>query len=164
MTVANPRRDRGSIVFLIGLFRLFKALLLLAAGGSALGLMRPDTAQRMRQWLTTFPYAGDHSWLQHLIGAVTGMDERHALIVAIAAFSYAALFIVEGTGLILGRAWAEWMTVIATASFIPFEGYELVHRATAPRAIILVLNAAILIYLAWRIRLRRAAGPSSHPR
>ena len=91
------------------------------------------------------------------------MDERHALIVAIAAFSYAALFIVEGTGLILGRAWAEWVTVIATASFIPFEGYELVRRATAPRAIILVLNAVILIYLAWRIRLRRAAGPTSHP-
>ena len=155
MTAGNPKRDRSPIVFLIGLFRLFKALLLVAGGVTALELMRPEAGQRIRHWLAAIPYASDHAWLQHLIATVTGLDHRHALIVAMAAFSYAALFIVEGAGLILERFWAEWVTVIATVSFVPFEGYELMSRPSAAKGIILVLNMAILVYLVWRIRGRR---------
>jgi uncharacterized membrane protein (DUF2068 family) len=153
----KKKRDRSTIVVLIGVFRLVKALLLLAGGVAALGLMRPETAQQIHDWLASIPYADDHEWLRQLIGRVIGMDDKRAAIVAIAAFSYAALFIVEGVGLILGRAWAEWVTVVATSSFIPFEVYELVHRASAAKAIILVINIAIVIYLILRIRGRRRA-------
>ena len=151
----DAKRDRNAIVFLIGIFRLFKALVLMAGGAAALGLMSPEWGQRIRDWLTSLPYADDHAWLQHLIATVTGMDDRRAMIVAIAAFSYAALFIVEGTGLILERPWAEWVTVIATASFIPLEGYELIRRPSAGKGIVLILNVAILLYLIGRIRSRR---------
>jgi uncharacterized membrane protein (DUF2068 family) len=150
----NPRRDRSTIVVLIGIFRLFKAFLLLLGGAASLGLMSPETGARIREWLTSIPYADDHLWLRHLIGMVAGMDEKRAMIVAIAAFSYAALFIVEGTGLILGRPWAEWVTVIATASLVPFEVFELMRRASVAKGILLIVNIAIVIYLVWRIRSR----------
>ena len=65
-------------------------------------------------------------------------------------FAYAALFTVEGFGLWFQKRWGEWLTVVATTSFIPFEIYELIRRATAMRAALLVTNIAIVIYLAWR--------------
>jgi uncharacterized membrane protein (DUF2068 family) len=151
----SRKRDRSTIVFLIGIFRLFKAFLLLLAGLASVGLMSPENGERIRRWLASIPYGDDHQWLRHLLGMVAGMDEKRAMIVAIAAFSYAALFIVEGTGLILGRAWAEWVTVIATASFVPFEAFELVRRASVAKGILLVVNFAIVIYLVWRIRGRQ---------
>jgi uncharacterized membrane protein (DUF2068 family) len=158
MKSMNPKRDRNALVFLIGLFRLFKALLLLAGGAAALGLMHPRQAATIQALLTAIPHAADHLWLQHLIARVAGLDAHEAMIVAIAAFAYAALFIVEGTGLILERPWAEWVTVIATTSFVPFEGYELFLRPSPAKWAILILNVAIIIYLVWRIRGRRRRG------
>ena len=161
MKATNPRRDRNAIVFLIGLFRLFKSVLRLAGGAAALGLMQPEMGQRIRERLMAIHYDVDHAWLRHLIATVTGLDARRAMIVAIAAFAYAALFIVEGTGLILGRPWAEWLTVIATASFVPLEGYELASRPSPAKATILILNIAIVIYLFWRIRRRERRAKTS---
>ena len=63
---------------------------------------------------------------------------------------------VEGSGLWLGKRWGEWLTIVATTSFIPFEIYELMERATAVRAAFLAANLAIVIYLIWRIRKENA--------
>jgi uncharacterized membrane protein (DUF2068 family) len=83
--------------------------------------------------------------------------------------AYGALFTVEGFGLWLGKRWGEWLTIVATTSFIPFELYELWKRATFTRAAFLAVNVAIVIYLVWRIRAtppdsRAAAPPPSRPR
>ena len=40
-------------------------------------------------------------------------------------FAYSALFLVEGTGLFFEKRWAEYLTIVATVSFIPVEIYEL---------------------------------------
>jgi len=69
---------------------------------------------------------------------------------AVAAFAYAALFTTEGIGLLLGKQWAEWLTIVATTSFIPFEIVEVVHKVTVVRVSLLVANAAIVAYLIWR--------------
>ena len=42
--------------------------------------------------------------------------------------AYTAVVLAEGTGLWLRRAWAEWLTVLATGSLIPFELWELITR------------------------------------
>ena len=57
----------------------------------------------------------------------------------------------EGVGLWLGRRWAEYLTVIATGSLIPFEIYEMVRKLSPPRLIALILNVAVVIYLIYRI-------------
>ena len=82
---------------------------------------------------------------------------RRVIVVAVAglglaAFAYAGLFGVEGVGLWLGKRWAEFLTVIATGSFIPFETYEMVRKFNAVRITALVLNVAVVIYLIYRIR------------
>ena len=57
------------------------------------------------------------------------------------------------------KKWAEWMVVINTGILIPFEVYEVVHRPTLLRALILILNILITVYLAQLI-----ARSSKYPR
>jgi len=54
-------------------------------------------------------------------------------LLAAAVFAYAALFATEGVGLWLQKRWAEYLTVIATTSFIPFEIWEIGRDVSAIR-------------------------------
>ncbi len=54
------------------------------------------------------------------------------------------------------KHWAEYLTLISTGLFIPLEVYELAHRFTPIRLVVLLLNFATVWYLAVRIRRRRA--------
>jgi len=77
----------------------------------------------------------------------------HLELVATAAIAYAALEGTEGVGLALRRRWAEYLTVIATALLSPYEIYEVLHRATLFKVDALLLNMAVVGYLAYRKRL-----------
>ncbi len=71
----------------------------------------------------------------------------------ILALTAAVYCVVEGTeavGLWLERRWAEYLTALATAGFMPFEVDELARRVTAVRVGALVVNVAVLVYLVWR--------------
>ncbi len=58
------------------------------------------------------------------------------------------LNLMEAYGLHMRRRWAEWLTVIATSLFIPLELYEVIQQQTSVRVGALVLNVAIVYYLA----------------
>jgi uncharacterized membrane protein (DUF2068 family) len=77
----------------------------------------------------------------------------HMTVLAIGAFAYAALEGTEGVGLAMRRRWAEYLTVIATGVLIPFEAYEVVNKVTLFRVGALLLNLAVVGYLAYRKRL-----------
>ena len=77
----------------------------------------------------------------------------HTTLLAIGAIAYALLEGTEGVGLAMRRRWAEYLTVIATGALIPFEAYEVVDHATVFRVGALLLNLAVVGYLAYRKRL-----------
>src|SRR3981189_2837702 len=77
----------------------------------------------------------------------------HVNVVAIAAISYAVLEGTEGVGLAMRRRWAEYLTVIATGLLIPYELYEVIRHVTLFKVGALVLNLAVVGYLAYRKRL-----------
>jgi uncharacterized membrane protein (DUF2068 family) len=79
---------------------------------------------------------------------------QHAiLILAITAVAYCVVEGAEAVGLWLERRWAEYLTAIGTAGFLPFEIDELIKRVTVVRVLALVINVAILVYLVWKKRL-----------
>jgi uncharacterized membrane protein (DUF2068 family) len=77
----------------------------------------------------------------------------HVYVVAIAAIAYALLEGTEGVGLAMRRRWAEYLTVIATGLLIPYELYEVIRHATLFKVGALLLNLAVVGYLAYRKRL-----------
>lgn len=60
---------------------------------------------------------------------------------------YTALLFVEAVGLWNARRWAEYLTLVETAVFIPFECYELTSSVSTFKVGALALNIAILLYL-----------------
>jgi uncharacterized membrane protein (DUF2068 family) len=69
----------------------------------------------------------------------------------------AAVFVVyalvEAYGLWRGRRWAEYLTLIVTASLLPLEIYELSQRLSAFKLVTLAINLAVVAYLLWAKRL-----------
>ena len=159
----RERHRHNRFIALIACFRLAKSVLLIAAGIGALELVRPDVSSRLARWLDHLPLAAGHEAVTAMAGKLIAAPPDRKELAAAAAFAYAALFAVEGVGLWLERVWAEYLTIIATTSFIPFEVYEIVKRTTALRIGVLIANIAIVVYLIYvRVRSRREA-PVVHP-
>jgi uncharacterized membrane protein (DUF2068 family) len=141
---------RNGVIAGIGVFKLFKAALLITLGIAGLAAVPSELAHRVRHlaiWVGISP--GRHA-LAHFLGKLNAFDDHMARKLAIASLCYAAVFLVEGIGLLRRQRWAEWLTVVVTASFIPLEIYEGVAHFGAGKIVALVLNVAILGYLLWR--------------
>ena len=148
---------------LIALFRWSKAIVLFAAALGTLRLLRPGAAHALAAWVMQFPIAAQHRFVSESIAKLTNLDTSRVEWIAAGLCAYAALFTVEGFGLWLGKRWGEWLTIVATTSFIPFEVYELWKRATAARAAFLAANVAIVIYLIWRVHRGRSVEGRTTP-
>ena len=70
---------------------------------------------------------------------------------------------VLGIGLHYRKPWARWLTIIATASLIPLEIYECIHRLSVGRVVILVINVAVVVYLVRRGEQTQATPPVQEP-
>jgi uncharacterized membrane protein (DUF2068 family) len=53
---------------------------------------------------------------------------------------------------LLMKRWAEIFTIIITGSFIPLEIYHLVTHFSAMKIVVIIVNAAIVAYLIWRLK------------
>lgn len=143
----------------IALFKFFKALVLIATGYGVHLLLKGSLLLRLREWSVTLTDGFAQRLLLRTLGWVEGLGAKRIHIVMAVTLAYTAVVLTEGTGLWLRRAWAEWLTVIATASLIPFELWELIVRPLDRKLAVLatvVVNVAILWYLTWLLR-RRAA-------
>ena len=75
------------------------------------------------------------------------------LLVAVAVFGYAAINLIEATGLWLIKRWGEYFATVATSVFLPLEIYELNERITFLRVAAFVINLAAIAYLIYTKRL-----------
>lgn len=138
------------VIAVIGVFKLVKAALLITLGIAGLSAAPSDLAHRVRHLAGWMGISPGHHALARFLGKLGAFDGHTARKLAVASLCYAAVFLVEGIGLLSRKRWAEWLTVVVTASFIPIEIYEWVQHFGAGKVVALVLNVAILGYLLWR--------------
>ena len=148
------RQDR--VLRLIALFKFLKALLLVVVGLGAVKLLDPAAAARAQEGLRMLASSSDRRVVQHLLVLVSRLTPERLEALGVGAFLYAGLFTTEGVGLWLGKRWAEYLTVIATGSFVPLEIYELAGRPGPSRLAALVLNVAVVVYLIHHLRQRES--------
>ena len=149
----KTKGSRG--LLLIAAFKLLKGLALLAVGIGALKLLHKDVAAEIAQWIDVLRFDPRNHYIQMLLDKLGMVDDRKLKALSIGTFFYSALFLTEGVGLALRKRWAEYLTIISTASLLPLEVYEIVKRASAPKVVVLLANIAIVVYLVLEVRRTR---------
>jgi len=146
------KRAHGRGVRLIAAFKLLKALGLLALGVGALKLLHKDVAGEVEHWINVFRVDPHNHFIDLLLEKLSILDDRRLKELSVGTFVYSGIFFVEGIGLALQKRWAEYLTIVTTASLLPLEIYELTRRVTAGRCLALVVNLAIVGYLIYELR------------
>src|ERR1700675_4056848 len=145
--------SRGLLV--IAAFKLLKGLALLAVGIGAHTLINRDLAAVVEHWVNVFRVDPNNHYLHTLLERCTDLSPQRLRELSFGTFFYAALLLTEGVGLALGKRWAEYFTIIATSSFIPLEIYEIFHHANITKIVLLLINVAVVWYLALELRRHR---------
>jgi len=140
----------------IALFKFCQAWLLGGTALATLNLLRPSVAQAVREWAHRIPLGDDQRLIQRLLGWVSGLQPQRIAALGLGALAYAMLFTVEGVGLWRQRRWAEWLTVVATASLVPLELWELARHPAISRLLLVTINLAIVWYLVRALARRKA--------
>ncbi|MBI5598854.1 MAG: DUF2127 domain-containing protein [Deltaproteobacteria bacterium] len=123
-----------------------------------LGLLNTDLNSMAMKVAVYFNLDTDNQYVKSLIEKAGMIGNGTILGISGSLFLLAALALTEGWGLYFRRRWAEWLTVISTSLFIPFEAYKVVEDASVIKVGTLVLNCAIVYYLAKHKELFRAWG------
>ncbi len=148
----RAHNNHAGIVRAIGFLKLLKGLALVALGLGALKLMHQDLTALLQRLLEYFHFDPDNRYFETAFRRISKMNPGRMTLFAAGTFFYAGLFLTEGVGLLLRKRWAEYFTVIVTASFIPLEIYELIRHFNALKILVVVINVAIIIYLILRLK------------
>lgn len=106
-----------------------------------------DDLTTLRPIARHFNYDLDHSPVVGTIQKVFEYKQSTLQIVAAALLAYALIELVEGVGLWMTKRWAEYLAVVATAAFLPLEGYELTEKVSWLKLVTLAINVLAVLYI-----------------
>jgi uncharacterized membrane protein (DUF2068 family) len=157
----KPLRDKV-VLRLIAVNRAFH-FLLLGLLGTAVLLFAANEAQ-LKETFYRFvadlqdtigggPVQTSKTGILHELDKLFTLKSSTLTAVGLAVWGYAIVEGVEAVGLWFQKRWAEYLTFIVTASFLPLEVYELIHKFTPFKILALIVNLAIVVYLLYAKRL-----------
>jgi uncharacterized membrane protein (DUF2068 family) len=144
--------ERDGALRVIAVYKALKAIGLLLVSAAAFGLVREARFDAFTGWIMQLPIHHGHGFLAQLIDRMLELGPRKFIAIGAAAGIYATVFAVEGWGLWRGKRWAEYLTVIVTASLIPLEVWEIVRQFTWLKVLAIAVNVAIVWYLIYLLR------------
>ncbi len=150
------RAPRFNVLRTIAVYKLVKVLLLVALALGEVRLRDASLTDKLLVWVSARPHGLEHDVVTHLIQWLSGLTTSRMHTLRIVTLAYAAVFATEGVGLWMQKRWAEWLTVIITASLIPLEVWEMIFRPSIGIGAVLVANSVIVIYLVWHVVRSRA--------
>jgi uncharacterized membrane protein (DUF2068 family) len=141
-------------IIAIGVFKLVQAALFILLGIGAIRLLHKDLMRVAEHFILAMRFNPEGRFVNLILERVAMINPRELRQISAAIFAIAGLDIIEGTGLVLEQAWAEFVTLILTASFLPLEAFEILRHDTWIRVALAVINLAVVIYLLYYVKLR----------
>jgi uncharacterized membrane protein (DUF2068 family) len=149
--MAEKRKGSRGLL-LVAAYKLIKGIALLAVAIGALKLLHKDVAAEVAQWIDILRVDPHNQYIQKLLDKLDMVDDKKLKALSVGTFFYSALFLTEGIGLALRQRWAEYLTIVSTASLLPLEVYEVVKHLDIARVVVLLANIAIVVYLVIEVR------------
>jgi uncharacterized membrane protein (DUF2068 family) len=158
MSTPAPVKTRAHVssserwIVVIGIWKLLEAALLLILGIGALKLLHKDLVDVVTRFIIDIGRDPEGHFANLLLDKVALIDPHRLKQISIAIFAGATLHLVEGVGLVLRKTWAEYVTLILTASFLPWEVIEIIRHTTWIKIGLLLLNLAVVVYLVFYVQ------------
>jgi uncharacterized membrane protein (DUF2068 family) len=149
------RHDRWLIV--IGTFKILEGMLFVLLGLGVVRLLHRDIGDVLLRAAMALRLDPESNFVNILLDKVQLLTPHKMRLISEGIFLKAGLDFVEGIGLALEKTWAEWLTIGLTASFLPWEIFEMAKHFTWVKVGITLLNVLVLVYLLWVQRLRLRA-------
>src|SRR5947209_6640746 len=132
----------------IAIFEAIKGALVLAVGFGVWHYRHRDIDDFVDRVIAFF-HLNPEGHLSNIFSkAAAHMTEKTLVFVAIGAVVYSAIRFAEAYGLWRARAWAEWFALISGTIYIPLEIHALLHHPNPLKWAILLINIAIVLYMA----------------
>lgn len=145
-------------VWVIGVYKLAKSVVLLAAGCFTLHLAQSGGDGGAAHLGVRLGLVPGHSYVRMAIGWLGSLDQTQLEELGAAIILYGLLYVAQSVGLLLRRRWGAYLVIVSTGFFIPVEVYEAARRFDLTRVGILVLNLAVVAYLVHRLRCGSSGG------
>jgi len=103
--------------------------------------------------LGQFGYNISNSKLVGLLKDALTLSTHTLTLLAAGALLYAIIELLEAIGLWTARRWGEYFAMVATSLGLPLEIYDLTRKVTITAIVLLIINLALVVYLAVTKRL-----------
>jgi uncharacterized membrane protein (DUF2068 family) len=143
----DERQKHNRWLVLIAAYKFLLAAMFVAVGVGALRLMHKDIDDVISHIGDLLRFNPESRFVNFLYDRASLINDPLLKRIGALAFSYAGLSLAEGIGLYLEKAWGEYLTLAITASFLPWEIFEVFHRLTWVRVVLLLVNALVFVYL-----------------
>jgi len=144
---AAAKRRHNEWLVLIAVFKFAQALFFILIGLGAHRLLHKDIADEIDLFARHLRFNPESKLVNFILGRASLINDPMLRRIGFAAFSYSALCIAEGLGLYLEKAWGEFLTLAITASFLPWEVFQVFRHLTWFHVGLLVINILVFIYL-----------------
>lgn len=141
------RKRHNRLLVLIATYKVLQALLFAAVGVGALHLLHKDADDVLAQVAVALRFNPESRLVNFILDEAALLNDPILRRIGLVAFSYSAVSLLEGIGLYLEKAWGEYLTLVITASFLPWEVFEVFRRHTWVRVALLVVNSLVFLYL-----------------
>lgn len=160
LAAAPPASPHRAGLRVIAAYEIVKTLCLVLVAIAAFHFEHQQNFERLVHWLEHLPLTGSSALRWRMVDELQAFGPARFVAVGLVALGYAVLFGIEGVGLLMGKYWAEWFTVIATASLIPIELFETLRHFGWLKFAALIGNVAIVAYLV-RVAMQTRAARAS---
>jgi uncharacterized membrane protein (DUF2068 family) len=155
----QPHRGDRALRWIAG-YNLGKGVLFLTLALGFLGFLHKDVDQIVGHWISSLGLSLENEHVAALLARLDVVTDKELKVLSGGTFVLAGVFVTEGIGLFLKQRWAEFLTVVVTASFIPVEIFEAFKHVGPAKLLLLAVNVAIVWFL---VRMLRQDAKASRP-
>jgi len=140
-------QSRNRVLLLIAIYKFLHALFFFAIAMGAHHLLHKNLADQIEIFARHLRFNPESRLVIFILRKASVINGRVLERISLVASCYATLTLVEGIGLYLQKAWGEFLALAITASFLPWEIFEIFRRLTWIRVGLLTINILVFAYL-----------------
>ena len=143
----EPKPKRAPTLYFIVGFKLLKGTLALLLARGAYKLTDNNLPEEFQKLLLALHLDPEKKFFVRLADRIADITPENMRWIVAGSVIYASFMFLQAAGLALHIGWIVWLVIGESAFFVPVEIYELVHRPSWIKFLILAVNVMIVWYL-----------------